>query len=65
MESLYRAAKVETLTYKATHEDGQWFGERIRSRATPPRQRQPARGGIAVLVNYSPGQLNKIVYGHE
>jgi hypothetical protein len=65
MESLYRTAKVETLTYKATRDDGQWFGERRRSRVTPPRQRQPARGGVAVPVNYGLGQLNKIVYGHE
>jgi hypothetical protein len=64
-ESLYRAAKVETLTYRATRDDGRWFEERTRSRATPPRQRQPARGGVAVPVNYGLGQLNKIVYGHE
>jgi hypothetical protein len=42
-ESL-QCSRGEMLTYKATRDDGRWFEDRRRSRAAPPRQRQPARG---------------------
>jgi hypothetical protein len=64
-EDFYRAPKRETLTYRATCDDGRWFGERRRSRVTPPRQRQPARGGVAVPVSYGQGKPNKVAYEHR
>jgi hypothetical protein len=64
-EDFYRAPRRETLTYRATRDDGRWFGERRQSRATPPRQWQPAGGGAAVPVSYGQGKPNKVAYEHR
>jgi hypothetical protein len=64
-EDFYRAPKRETLTYRATRDDGRWFRERRRSRTTPPRHRQCVGSGAAIPVSYGLGKPNKVAYEHR